>query len=127
MDAGKTWLHLLIRLEHMLMETQRPAATKLFNAQGSRRLKVAQKQLLKEHQELLRIGQRWGLSVAAGEVREAACGLPLSDDLKDDYLALAEGYRGAAIVAERLGDPSAAQWLRTRANIHDLQRFLLKS
>ncbi len=60
MDPGKTWLHLLIRLEHMLMETQRPAATKLFNAQGSRRLKVAQKQLLKEHQELLRIGQRWG-------------------------------------------------------------------
>lgn len=119
--------HLLVQLEHMLVQIQGPAATKLFNAQGSRRVKVAQKQLHKEHQELLRIARRWGLAHPPDQVREAADALPLSDDLKDDYFALAEGYRGAALMAERQGDPSAAQWFRTRADIHDLQRYILKT
>lgn len=127
MDVNNTWLHLLIRLEHMLMETERPAASRLFKAQGSRRLGVAQQQLHRERREVLSICGRWGLTIALDEVREAAQKLPLLDDLEEDYVELAKDYRGAAEIAERLGDPIAAEWLQLRANIHDLQLFMLKS
>jgi len=127
MDVSETWRHLLILLEHMLTESERPAASRLFRAQGSRRLSVAQKQLHGERQELLNICGRWGLIIAPEEVRDAAQGLPPLDDLEDDYVELAKGYRIAAEIAERLGDPIAANWLQVRANIHDLQRLVLKS
>ena len=88
---------------------------------------MAQQQLHRERREVLSICGRWGLTIALDEVREAAQKLPLLDDLEEDYVELAKDYRGAAEIAERLGDPIAADWLQLRANIHDLQLFMLKS
>ena len=125
MDARETWLRLLICLEHMLIETERPAASKLFKAQGRRRIGVARKQLQRERDELLSICGRWSLAIVPDDVvRGTQCPPPM-DDLADDYDNLVEWYRGAAEIAESRGDPIAAEWLKTRARVHDLQRFFL--
>ncbi len=126
MDACIVWLRLLARLEHMLIGAESPSAAKLYKRLGSRCLKNAQRQFCKERETLWIILGRWGLAIPMNEVLAAANSLEYMDDLESDYLLLSKGYRCASSIAERWGDPAAAQWLLERARIRHQQHFTLR-
>ena len=126
MDEREIWFQLLVRLEHVLLETERPIAHKIYKHLGRNCLKNARNQLLKERDELLKILGRWGSAIAVSEVRKATYNLSLKDDLAEGYFALSAEYRRAGRIAERRGNLVVAKWLRVRADIHDLQSSFLR-
>ncbi|MDO9095856.1 MAG: hypothetical protein Q7U99_24840 [Rubrivivax sp.] len=125
MDPRGEWLRLLGLLEHMIQESERPVAQKLFRGLGVRRLRMAQRQLRRERQALLVAGARWNLAIEPDDVFQSSRALALCDDLAQDYLAVAEAYRRAASIAEQRGDPTLMRWMALRARMHiEHSRFL---
>ncbi len=125
MDARGRWLQLLGLLNHMIQETERPTARKLFQSLGPQRLSTAQRQLRLEQQRLLVAATRLEVVIEPDAIAQATNALTLYDDLVHDYLALAEAYQLSASVAHQRGETELMAWMNQRARLHvEHSRFL---
>ncbi len=125
MDARGRWLQLLGLLNHMIQETERPTARKLFQSFGPQRLSTAQRQLRLEQQRLLAAAARLDVVIEPDAMAQATNALTLYDDLVQDYLALAEAYQLSAGVAHQHGETKLTAWMNQRALLHvEHSRFL---
>jgi hypothetical protein len=118
MDARNDWLQLLGQLDHMLQESERPAAQRLFRALGPRRLSTAQRQLRRERQALMEAAARWDLAIAPEDIKLAATAFTLCDNLAREYLLVADAYQRGASVAQERGEPALVRWMTVRARMH---------
>ncbi len=118
MDVRDDWLQLLGQLGHMLQESERPAAQRLFRALGPRRLSAAQRQLRREQQALLEAAARWDWVITPADLELAAKAFAVCDDLAQDYLRVADTYRRVASVAQQQGEPALERWMSLRARMH---------
>jgi hypothetical protein len=125
MDARGKWLQLLGLLNHMILETERPAAQKLFHSLGPQCLSTAQRQLMREQQRLLAAATRLDVAIEPDAIVQATNALTLYDDLVLDYLSLAEAYQLSASVAHQRGETELMAWMNQRARLHiEHSRFL---
>jgi hypothetical protein len=125
MDAHGQWLRLLGLISHMIQETERPAAQKLFHSIGPQRLSTAQRQLRHEQQRLLAAATRLDVAIEPDAIVQATNALTLYDDLVQDYLSLAEAYQLSASVAHQRGETELMAWMNQRARLHiEHSRFL---
>ncbi len=118
MDPRSEWLRLLGLLEHMFQESERSVAQQQFRALGARRQSMAQHQLRREQEALLAAAARWKLAIEPDEVIQSAQAFTLCDDLAQDYVAMAEGYRRAVSIAKQHEEPALMQWMTVRARMH---------
>jgi hypothetical protein len=125
MDARSKWLQLLGLLNHMIQETERPIAKKMFHSLGPQRLSTAQRQLRHEQQRLLAAATRLDVAIEPDAIVQATNALTLYDDLVQDYLSLAEAYQLSASVARQRGETELMAWMNQRARLHiEHSRFL---
>ena len=120
------WLRAIALLEHLIEESERPMARRLFHNIGKRCHGTALRQMHLQRRRLLEESVLLQLSLASADVVNAKDALKMEDDLPKDFLEVAAAFLVLAQTVETV-HPRFKAWLEKRAYLHREHSMLLQS
>lgn len=126
MLTAEPWLRAVALLEHLIEESERPTARRLFRSIGKRCHGTALRQMHLQKQRLLEESVLLQLRLASAEVVNVKEALKMEDDLPKDFLEVAAAFLVLAQTVET-AHPRFKAWLEKRAYLHREHSMLLQS